>query len=129
LSGAVGSQSLPLFYGAVFVVMLLLTPVFGLLVARFPRQAAGLELQLLHSLPAGIRAGVRRAGPHRGARARCGVFCLGQRVQPVRGVAVLEFHGGHLFQLQARRKVFSLIALGGMAGAIFGPLVTKLLVQ
>ena len=27
LSGAVGSQSLPLFYGAVFVVMLLLTPV------------------------------------------------------------------------------------------------------
>ena len=38
LSGAVGSISLPLFYGAVFVVMLLLTPVFGLLVARFPRR-------------------------------------------------------------------------------------------
>ncbi|MCW8809262.1 MAG: MFS transporter, partial [Rhodanobacter sp.] len=38
LSGAVGSPSLPLFYGAVFGVMLLLTPVFGMLVARFPRR-------------------------------------------------------------------------------------------
>jgi AAA family ATP:ADP antiporter len=33
------------------------------------------------------------------------------------------FSSGHA------RRVFSLIALGGMAGAIFGPLVTKLLVQ
>ncbi|HEY1588717.1 MAG TPA: translocase, partial [Rhodanobacter sp.] len=38
LSGAVGSQSLPLFYSAVFVVMLLLTPVFGMLVARVRRR-------------------------------------------------------------------------------------------
>ncbi|MEO7051153.1 MAG: translocase, partial [Rhodanobacter sp.] len=34
LSGAVGSTSLPLFYGAVFLVMLLITPIFGMLVAR-----------------------------------------------------------------------------------------------
>src|SRR5205807_4600105 len=38
LIGAVGSQSLPLFYASVFVVLLLLTPVFGALVAHFPRK-------------------------------------------------------------------------------------------
>jgi AAA family ATP:ADP antiporter len=38
LSGAVGSIALPLFYFATFSVMLLLTPVFGLLAARFPRR-------------------------------------------------------------------------------------------
>ena len=38
LSGAVGSSQLPLFYGATFVAMLLLTPVFGAMVARFPRK-------------------------------------------------------------------------------------------
>jgi AAA family ATP:ADP antiporter len=34
-----------------------------------------------------------------------------------------------IFSSGEARRVFSLIALGGMAGAIFGPLVTKLLVQ
>jgi ATP:ADP antiporter, AAA family len=34
-----------------------------------------------------------------------------------------------IFSSGQARRVFSLIALGGMAGAIFGPLVTKLLVQ
>ena len=34
-----------------------------------------------------------------------------------------------IFSSGKARRVFSLIALGGMAGAIFGPLVTKLLVQ
>ena len=33
-----------------------------------------------------------------------------------------------IFSSLQARKVFSLIALGGMAGAIFGPLVTKFLV-
>jgi len=34
-----------------------------------------------------------------------------------------------IFSSTQARKVFSLIALGGMAGAIFGPLITKFLVQ
>src|SRR5215469_6091583 len=82
LSGAVGSQSLPLFYGSVFVVMLLLTPVFGALVAHFPRKRL-----------------------------------LGW-----------SFSADIFDSVQARR-VFPLIALGGMAGAIVGPLITKFLVQ
>ena len=35
---AIGSKELPFFYGVVFVVMLLLTPLYGKLVARYPRR-------------------------------------------------------------------------------------------
>jgi len=38
LSAAVGSQDLVYFYSVVFVVMLALTPLFGALVARYPRK-------------------------------------------------------------------------------------------
>src|SRR5579871_3845692 len=38
LGGAVGAQQLPLFYLATFVAMLLLTPLFGALVARVRRR-------------------------------------------------------------------------------------------
>jgi AAA family ATP:ADP antiporter len=38
LSGAVGSESLPVFYLATFVATLVMTPLFGALVARFPRK-------------------------------------------------------------------------------------------
>src|ERR1700722_13151954 len=38
LGGAVGSAQLPLFYATTFVAMLLLPPVFGALVAKFPRR-------------------------------------------------------------------------------------------
>src|SRR5687768_14536030 len=38
LSAAVGSTQLPWFYAATLVVMLLLTPVFGALVSRYPRR-------------------------------------------------------------------------------------------
>ena len=38
LSAAVGSSELPYFYGIVFIVMLVLTPLFGALVAKYKRR-------------------------------------------------------------------------------------------
>ena len=38
LSAAVGSTALPIFYAVTFVATLSLTPLFGALVARFPRR-------------------------------------------------------------------------------------------
>src|SRR4051812_22886668 len=38
LSAAVGSTSLPVFYTATFLTTLALTPLFGMLVARYPRR-------------------------------------------------------------------------------------------
>lgn len=129
LSGAVGSQSLPLFYGAVFVVMLLLTPVFGMLVARFPRrQLLGWSysffiLCLLAFVPAFMaqdRIGARELGV---------VFFVWASVFNLFVVSLFWSFMADIFSSGQARRVFSLIALGGMAGAIFGPLLTKLLVR
>lgn len=128
LSGAVGSQSLPLFYGAVFVAMLLLTPVFGLLVARFPRrQLLGWSygffiLCLLAFVPAFLeqdRLGARQLGV---------VFFIWVSVFNLFVVSLFWSFMADIFSSAQARRIFSLIALGGMAGAIFGPLITKLLV-
>jgi AAA family ATP:ADP antiporter len=129
LSGAVGSQSLPLFYGAVFVVMLLLTPLFGMLVARFRRrQLLGWSysffiLCLLAFVPAFMaqeRIGARELGV---------VFFVWVSVFNLFVVSLFWSFMADIFSSGQARRVFSLIALGGMGGAIFGPLVTKLLVQ
>jgi len=129
LSGAVGSTSLPLFYGAVFAVMLLLTPMFGLLVARFPRKPllgwsySFFILCLFAFVPAFI------AQDRMGARLLGVVFFVWVSVFNLFVVSLFWSFMADIFNSGQARRVFSLIALGGMAGAIFGPLVTKLLVQ
>ncbi len=129
LGGAVGSQSLPLFYAAVFVVMLLLTPVFGMLVARFPRRRlvswsySFFILCLLAFVPAFL------AQDRIGARALGVVFFVWVSVFNLFVVSLFWSFMADIFSSGEARKAFSLIALGGMAGAIFGPLVTKFLVQ
>ncbi|MDE1894123.1 MAG: MFS transporter [Xanthomonadaceae bacterium] len=129
LSGAVGSIELPLFYAAVFVVMLLLTPVFGMLVARFPRKQllawtyGFFIVCLLAFVPAFM------AQDRIGARALGVAFFVWVSVFNLFVVSLFWSFMADIFSSGDARRVFSLIALGGMAGAIFGPLVTKLLVQ
>ncbi len=129
LSGAVGSSSLPLFYGAVFLVMVLITPVFGTLVARFRRrQLLGWSysffiLCLLAFVPAFMaqeRIGARELGV---------VFFVWVSVFNLFVVSLFWSVMADIFSSGQARRVFSLIALAGMGGAVFGPLVTKLLVQ
>ena len=128
LGGAVGSQSLPLFYGAVLVVMLLLTPVFGMLVARFPRRRligwsySFFILCLLAFVPAFL------AQASIGARNLGVVFFVWVSVFNLFVVSLFWSFMADIFSSGEARKAFSLIALGGMGGAVFGPLVTKLLV-
>ncbi|HUW75356.1 MAG TPA: MFS transporter [Gallionella sp.] len=129
LSGALGSSSLPLFYGAVLGVMLLLAPVFGLLVARFPRKAllgwsySFFILCLLAFVPAFMaqeRIGARELGV---------VFFMWVSVFNLFVVSLFWSFMADIFSSGQARRVFSLIALGGMAGAIFGPLLTRLLLR
>ena len=128
LSGAVGSQSLPMFYGTVFLVMLLLTPMFGVLVARFPRKQllswsyCFFALCLFAFVPAFVaqdRIGARQLGV---------VFYVWVSVFNLFVVSLFWSFMADIFDSAGARKVFSLIALGGMAGAIGGPAITKLLV-
>jgi AAA family ATP:ADP antiporter len=129
LIGAMGSAALPRIYAVVFVVMLVLTPVFGMLVARFPRrQLLGWSysffiLCLVAFVPAFLaqeRIGTRTLGV---------VFFVWGSVFNLFVVSLFWSFMADIFSSGQARRVFSLIALGGMAGAVFGPLVTKLLVQ
>jgi ATP:ADP antiporter, AAA family len=128
LGGAVGSAQLPLFYAATFVAMLLLTPVFGALVARFPRRwllgwsYSFFILCLLAFIPAFL------AQDRIGARALGVVFFIWVSVFNLFVVSLFWSFMADVFDSRRAREVFPLIALGGMAGAIFGPAITRKLV-
>jgi AAA family ATP:ADP antiporter len=64
-----------------------------------------------------------------GARALGVVFFVWVSVFNLFVVSLFWSFMADIFSSGEARKAFSLIALGGMAGAIFGPLVTKFLVQ
>jgi AAA family ATP:ADP antiporter len=129
LGGAVGSQSLPLFYAVVFGVMLLLTPVFGWLVARFSRRRllawsySFFIACLLAFVPAFI------AQERIGARVLGVVFYVWVSVFNLFVVSLFWSFMADIFASQQARRVFPLIAMGGMAGAIAGPAAAKLLVR
>ena len=129
LSGALGSAALPLFYAVVFATMLLLTPLFGLLVARLPRRRllgwsyGFFILCLLAFVPA------FQAQERIGARALGVVFFVWVSVFNLFVVSLFWSFMADIFSSTRAREVFALIALGGMAGAIFGPLMTRLLLQ
>jgi AAA family ATP:ADP antiporter len=128
LGGAVGSTQLPLFYLATFVTMLLLTPVFGMLVARFPRRRllgwsySFFILCLVAFIPAFL------AQDRIGARVLGVVFFIWVSVFNLFVVSLFWSFMADVFDSRRARAVFSLIALGGMAGAISGPSITSVLV-
>jgi AAA family ATP:ADP antiporter len=129
LSGALGSQSLPLFYAVVFVVMLALTPLFGWLVARFRRKylLGWSYLFFIVCLLAFVPAFV--AQERIGARVLGVLFYVWVSVFNLFVVSLFWSFMADIFDSQQARRAFPLIALGGMAGAIFGPLITRVLVQ
>jgi AAA family ATP:ADP antiporter len=128
LGGAVGSQSLPLFYVVTFAVMMILTPVFGWLVARFSRRRllawsySFFIACLLAFVPAFLvqdRIGARVLGV---------VFYVWVSVFNLFVVSLFWSFMADIFESRQARRVFPLIALGGMGGALFGPLLTRYLV-
>ncbi|MGN2242027.1 NTP/NDP exchange transporter [Frateuria sp. GZRR33] len=129
LGGAVGSQSLPLFYAVTFAVMLLLTPVFGWLVAHVSRRRllawsySFFIVCLVAFVPAFL------AQERIGARLLGVVFYVWVSVFNLFVVSLFWSFMADIFVSQQARRVFPLIALGGMGGAIFGPLLTRWLLH
>ncbi len=128
LSGAVGSAQLPLFYLGTFVAMLVLTPVFGAMVARFPRRRLlgwsycffiACLFAFVPAFLAQARIGARELGV---------VFFIWVSVFNLFVVSLFWSFMADIFDSVQARRTFPLIALGGMAGAIFGPMVTSMLV-
>jgi AAA family ATP:ADP antiporter len=128
LSGAVGSTQLPWFYAATFVAMLVLTPLFGLLVARFRRAPLlGWSYSffiacLLAFVPA------FHAQDQIGARTLGIVFFVWASVFNLFVVSLFWSFMADIYSSAQARSLFPMIALAGMAGALFGPTITSVLV-
>jgi len=129
LSAAIGVQALLPFYSATFVVTLILTPVYGWLVANFPRKRfvplvyLFFIANLLAFIPA-FQAQGTVAPEILGA-----VFFVWMSVFNLFVVAVFWSFVADIFSATQAYRLFGIIALGGTLGAIAGPLLTKNLVH
>jgi AAA family ATP:ADP antiporter len=125
LSAAVGSTALPIFYTATFVATLALTPLFGALVARFPRRTfvpivyLFCILGMIAFIPAFEKQDVI------GARVLGSIFFVWASVFNLVVVAVFWSFMADLFDAEQAKRLFPVITLGGAAGALAGPGLTK----
>ncbi|HET6430789.1 NTP/NDP exchange transporter [Dyella sp.] len=127
-SGAVGSVSLPLFYGATFVVMLVLTPVFGALVARVSRRRLILWGYSFFIACLCAFAPAFLVQEQLGARLLGTVFYVWVSVFNLFVVSLFWSLMADLFSSEESHRYFPMIALGGTLGALAGPTLASLLV-
>ncbi len=128
LSAAVGSTALPIFYGATFVATLALAPVFGALVARYPRRRFVPIVYLFFIVGMIAFIPLFNAQATIDARLLGSAFFVYGSVFNLFVVSVFWSFMADLFDAEQARRLFPIIALGGAIGAIAGPLLTKSLV-
>ncbi|MGH8618285.1 MAG: NTP/NDP exchange transporter [Burkholderiales bacterium] len=122
-----GVDRLPALFTATFVAMLVLTPVFGWLTSRLPRRRFlpavyvffGLNLVGFYAL---LAAGVA-------PQAVADAFFVWVSVFNLFVVSVFWSFMVDLFSAPQGARLFGLIAAGGSAGALTGPLLTALFVN
>ena len=126
-SAAVGSTNLWQFWTGTFLATLALAPVFGWLVARYPRERfvpavyAFFIVCLLAFVPA------FRAQAQIGPRLLGTVFYVWVSVFNLFVVSVFWSFAADIFDSRQARRLFPVIALAGTAGAIAGPLIARAL--
>ena len=129
LSAAVGSAELPFFYGVVFVVMLALTPLFGALVARFPRRYFVPVVYVVCAIVTLAFVPLFQLQDAIGARTLGVLFFVWGSVFNLFVVAVFWSFMADLFDTDQAHRLFPVIALGGTLGAIAGPLLPNRAVE
>ena len=128
LSAAVGSTQLPWFFGASFGAMLVLTPLFAWLVSRWPRRIVVPLVYLffigclVSFLPLFANADVLSP------RTLGIVFFVWLSVFNLFVVSVFWTFMADIWSAEQARRLFPLIGIGGVAGAIAGPALTRGLV-
>jgi AAA family ATP:ADP antiporter len=128
LAAAVGSTQLPWFFGATFVATLVLTPVFAWLAARYPRRVLVPVVYLffiaclLGFVPLFGNQGLL------GPRALGILFFVWVSVFNLFVVSVFWSFMSDIWDERQARRLFPIIGLGGTAGAIAGPALTRSLV-
>ncbi|TAK40090.1 MAG: MFS transporter [Lysobacteraceae bacterium] len=128
LAAAVGSTQLPWFFAATFVATLVLTPVFAWAAARFPRRVLVPVVNvffiacLIGFVPLFGTQGLLSP------RALGILFFVWVSVFNLFVVSVFWSFMSDIWNERQARRLFPVIALGGTAGAIVGPALTRTLV-
>lgn len=128
LVAAGGSQDLLQIYSVTFVVTLILTPVYGWLVARYPRKrfVPAVYLFFIFCLIAFVPA--FEAQGLLNPRVLGTVFYVFISVFNLFVVAVFWSFVSDLFSVEQSQRFFGIIAFSGALGSLAGPLLTKWLV-
>ena len=128
LLASVGSTALPIFYTATFAATLSLTPIFGALVARFPRRRFVPFVYLFFI--AGMVAFIPlfEMQDAIGARLLGSIFFVWVSLFNLFVVAVYWSFMADIFDREHADRLFPIITLGGAIGALAGPVMTKTLV-
>jgi AAA family ATP:ADP antiporter len=126
-SAAVGSTNLWPFWTGTFIATLALAPVFGWLVARFPRErfmpvVYGFFILCLFAFVPAFRAQAQ-IGP----RLLGIVFYIWVSVFNLFVVSVFWSYLADIFDSDQAKRLFPVVAFGGSAGAIVGPIIAKAL--
>jgi AAA family ATP:ADP antiporter len=127
LSAAVGSTALPIFYAVTFVVTLALAPLFGAMVARFPRRKFVPMVYLFFLLGMLAFIPLFQMQDAIGARLLGSAFFVWVSVFNLFVVAVFWSFMADLLNAEQAHRLFPIIALGGTLGAIAGPALTRAL--
>jgi len=126
-AAAGGSAALPTIWLIVFVVMLLMTPVYGALVARFPRRVFIPVVYAFFALGMVLMSTVF---DHHSLTPRLATaFYVWVSVFNLFVVAVFWSYMADIFTAEQARRLYGAIGLGGTLGAICGPLLAISLVH
>ena len=129
LSAAVGSTQLPWFYGATFACMLVLAPVFGSVVSRWPRRIV-VPLFNLAGIACLLAFVPFFADPGLLSRRTLGiVFFVWVSVFNLFVVSLFWIFMTDIWSPEQSRRLFPVIAVAGTAGAVAGPTLTRSLVE
>ncbi len=122
-----GSSALPLIWFIVFIVMLLLTPVYGALVSRFPRR---IFIPVVYAFfAAGMVLMSAVLGDEPPTRWLATGFYVWVSVFNLFVVAVFWSYMADIFTGEQARRLYGAIGIGGTLGAITGPLLAISLVH
>ena len=122
---ALGDYTLQILFTGTFISMVLLQPVYGALVSRFPRRIflPAVYLVFIACLLFFFWA-FNHEVPGRGA-----AFFIWIAVFNLFAVSVFWSFMADVFSNENAKKVYGYIGAGGTIGALLGPMITRLLVQ
>ncbi len=122
-----GIENLQWLFTGTFIVMLLVVPVFGTAAARFPRRILLPGVYLFFIANILIFAMLIKLAPT--VRSVPYAFFIWVSVFNLFVVSVFWSFMADIFSNQQAKRLFAVIAAGGSAGAIAGPLLTAFLAQ